>query len=186
MKKTLALLTLGLLLQGCGATMSRYEPNHENLTQLRGELPLQPVRAPEAQARSGEDSIWVRNNPIRSPSGSLSAHLQQALNSELQAVGLIKADAPVRLKLNLLDNDLNTAIFGQGRGHLQVEFTLERDGQLLYRREKRVQHVWSSNFIGAIAIPRAAGAYNVMVQKLLAELYADPAFIAAMRQTEAS
>lgn len=181
MLRYIALLAAFTLLQGCGITMTRYEPDYDNLAKLRAQMPLQTMAEPQADAAPGEDSVLVRNNPIRSPSGSLSGHLQQALNSELQAAGLLQSDATQRLHAHIRSTDLNSALFGQGRGHLQVDFELRRGQAVAYSSSKRVEHVWDSNFIGAIAIPRAANAYNTLVRKLLAELYADPAFIAALK-----
>lgn len=45
-----------------------------------------------------------------------------------------------------------------------------------------VRHEWESSFLGAIAIPNAVANYAPAVQKLLAELLADPAFRAAIRR----
>ena len=50
-----------------------------------------------------------------------------------------------------------------------------------YDQVKSIHDVWDSSFMGAIAIPRAQERYPIMVQKLLAELYTDPAFMGALQ-----
>jgi len=44
-----------------------------------------------------------------------------------------------------------------------------------------VRSEWDSSFAAAIAVPRATQQYPLIVQKLLRELYSDPAFISAIR-----
>lgn len=50
-----------------------------------------------------------------------------------------------------------------------------------YDQVKTLQHEWESSFAGAIAIPRAQQAYPGLVQRLLAALYADQAFLQALK-----
>jgi hypothetical protein len=50
-----------------------------------------------------------------------------------------------------------------------------------YYKVKSIHDEWDSSFVGAIAIPRATERYPVMVQKLLAALYADAAFTQALK-----
>ena len=70
-KLYLALPVCALLLQGCGVTMTRYEPDFQNVQQLKQNAPLQPVRDAQVNADSGQVSLIVRLNPISSPEGSV-------------------------------------------------------------------------------------------------------------------
>jgi hypothetical protein len=50
-----------------------------------------------------------------------------------------------------------------------------------YKKVHKAHHEWPSSFAGAIAIPAAQQNYHVVVQKLLASLFADPEFSAALK-----
>ncbi|WP_248745119.1 hypothetical protein [Pseudomonas sp. MWU12-2037] len=181
MKKSLLLVPLfALLLQGCGVTMTRYEPSYENVQQLKQTPPLQPISNTQVKAAPGQDSLTVRANPIRSPSGSIPLHIQDAINEELRKAGLLDPQAERHLNVLLVKNEL-TAGASTGTGQLSARFTLLKGNEVVYDATKDVNHEWSSNFIGAIAIPNAANAYNPMVRDLLKALYSDPQFIQALK-----
>ena len=50
MKKSLLLIPLILVLQGCGVNMARYEPSYANVQQLKEHAPLQAVDRAEVKA----------------------------------------------------------------------------------------------------------------------------------------
>lgn len=180
MKKALLLMPLIALLQGCGVTMTRYEPSYANVQELRQHAPLQAVDKAQVQAGPGMGSLVVRANPIRSPNGGIPQHVQQALNEELDRAGLLDAKSERHLDVVLVKNEL-TAGMSQGTGELGARFTLLKSGQVAYDATKYVTRKWDSSAIGAVAIPAAANAYNPMVQDLLKSLYSDPLFIQAMK-----
>ena len=181
MKKFLMLAPLVLLLlQGCGVTMTQYEPNFDNVQRLKQTPPLQPVSQAKVTAASGQGSLMVRANPISSPAGSIPAHVQAALTQELSLAGLRNQSAPRRLDVLLVKNEL-TAGVGSGHGTLAARFTLFKNDAVVYDATKEVTSVWSSSFFGPIAIPNAANAYNPLVRDLLKALYSDPLFIQALK-----
>ncbi|MGA8136583.1 MAG: hypothetical protein WCA48_20875 [Pseudomonas gingeri] len=181
MKKSLLLVPLlALLLQGCGVTMMPYEPNFANVQQLKQTPPLQSISNAEVKAASGQGSLTVRANPIRSPSGSIPLHIQQAINEELRKAGLLDPQAERHLNVLLVKNEL-TAGASTGTGQLSARFTLLKGNEVVYDATKDVNHEWSSSFFGFIAIPNAANAYNPMVRDLLNALYSDPQFIQALK-----
>jgi len=170
-----------LLLQACGVTMPRYEPSYDNVQTLRGQAGLAKLDIPKVEAESGQDSLLVRANPIRSPEGSVSQHVQQALEAELRLAGLLDPTAARHLEVRIRQATLDSAVVGNGSGVLSADFDLNDNGQSIYRSSKTVSSNWDSSFVGAVAIPRAANAFNPLVSKLLAELYQDPAFVAALK-----
>lgn len=181
MKKSLLLVPLfALLLQGCGVTMTRYEPNYENVQQLKQTPPLQSISNAEVKADAGQGSLTVRANPISSPSGSIPLHIQDAINEELRRAGLLDPQAQRHLNVLLVKNEL-TAGMGTGTGQLAARFTLLKGNDVVYDATKDVSSQWDSSFFGAIAIPRAAYSYNPMVRDLLKTLYSDPQFIQALK-----
>ncbi len=180
-KRSLCLLAMTAALHGCGMTMPRYEPSFANVNLLKAQAPMTGITRPNVTADPGADSIMVRLNPIRSPEGSLSQHVQKALEAELRLAGLLEPEAHRRLDVRLRNNEMSSPA-GTGFGSITADFELRANGRPLYSASKTVTDSWDSSFIGAIAIPSAANAYNPLVRKLLAELYQDPAFISAMKQ----
>jgi len=171
-----------LLLQGCGVTMPRYEPNYDNVQALKAKEPLTKLDTPSVSAAPGQNSLMVRANPVRSPEGNLSNHVQKALENELRLAGLLQPGAARHLEVSLRQSDLDAAVFGDGKGTLSAQFDLREQDRSLYSSTKTVSSSWDSSFMGAVAIPRAANAFNPLVTRLLAELYQDPAFIQALQQ----
>lgn len=181
MKKLyLALPLCTLLLQGCGVTMARYEPNYQNVQQLKQNSPMQPVREAQVKADSGQDSLMVRLNPISSPEGSVPLHIQAAINDELRHAGLLDPQADRQLQIQLIKSQLNTGV-ANGHGELAARFTVRKGDQVLYETTKTVERDWDSSFFGPIAIPAAANNYNPMLQQLLKNLYSDPQFVQALK-----
>lgn len=182
MLKRFTFLTItALILQGCGVAMPRYEANFDNVQVLKNQAPLAKLNSPAVVADAGQDSIVARANPIRSPEGSISKHVQKALEDELRLAGLLDASASRHLDVNLRQSKLDAPI-GTGSGAISADFNLREGERSLYSSSKTVTNTWDSSFVGAIAIPAAANAFNPLVRKLLAELYQDPAFINAMQQ----
>jgi len=180
-KKPLLLIPLlALLLQGCGVTMTRYEPSYENVQQLKQTPPLQSISNTQVTAAPGQGSLMVRANPIRSPSGSIPQHIQEAINEELRRAGLLDPQAERHLNVLLVKSEL-TAGASTGTGQLAAHFTLLKGNDVVYDATKDVNHEWNSSFMGVIAIPNAANAYNPMIRDLLKSLYSDPQFIQALK-----
>lgn len=180
--RLLPILLAALALQGCGITMPRYEPSYDNVQKLRSEGPLATLDNPSVQADTGQNSIFVRANPVRSPEGDLSTHVQRALESELRLAGLLQPGSPRHLDVRLRRTELNAAAFGDGQGSLAADFTLSENGKPLYQSSKNVSSRWDSSFFAVLALPRAANAFNPLVRQLLAELYQDPAFVQALQR----
>ncbi len=58
---------------------------------------------------------------------------------------------------------------------------MKRAGAVTYDKVTTVHDEWDSSFMGNVAIPRAQQRYPTVVQKLLGALYADPAFLQALK-----
>nr|WP_251030609.1 MULTISPECIES: hypothetical protein [Pseudomonas] len=169
-----------MLIQGCGVTMTRYEPSFQNVKQLKQNAPLQPVREAQVNADPGQGSLMVRMNPISSPAGSVPLHIQAAINDELRQAGLLDPRADRQLQVQLVKSQLDAGM-ANGHGELAARFTLRNGDHVLYETTKDVKRDWNSSFLGAIAIPAAANNYNPMVQDLLKSLYSDPQFAQALK-----
>jgi len=81
----------------------------------------------------------------------------------------------------LTRNDLDSSGIVKGTGLIEAQFVVRRDGQVKFDKIKSASAEWESSFAGAVAIPKAAQNYPVMVQSLLAALYSDADLQSALR-----
>jgi hypothetical protein len=79
-------------------------------------------------------------------------------------------------------NDFNGANISMGTADLAANFWVDRDGQRIYRSQKATHFEWKSSFAGMTAIPAAEQGYMEAVQKLVHELFVDPAFQKALHK----
>lgn len=127
-------------------------------------------------------SISLRGNPMKSPVGAdYAAYLADALRKELTLAGKLDPSSRVEISGVLLKNDISAGGISTNSGVMQVRFTVKRDAALRYERTLDADLSWESSFVGAIAVPKAQEAYPRMVQKLIGTLFADPAFLAALK-----
>jgi hypothetical protein len=118
---------------------------------------------------------------MRSPVGnSFAEYLSNAVTQELTLSGTLSPSASVELDGVLLENNVDVGI-GTATGTIAARFVVKRDDDVRYDQVKTVRSEWDSSFAAAIAVPRATQQYPLIVQKLLGELYSDPAFISAIR-----
>ena len=145
-----------------------------------------PVALGDFSAPTGKDAaldagINVRSNTVSSPvQGSFAQYLKENLSVELRAAGLLDPASKTVITGMLTDSQIDAAA-SQGRGSLGARFTVVRAGRQLYDRELRVQAVWESSFVGAVAIPAAVNEYSSLYRKLIGQLLDDPAFRAAVK-----
>jgi hypothetical protein len=176
-------LSVAALASGCSMTAPKYTASLENVQKLKdGEI--QPAKVGAFHSEPGKDNektISLRGSTLASPyDDSYAAYLAEALKQELSMAGKLAPDAQIEVSGALQKNDINIPI-STGTGDITARFTVTRGGTVRYDQVKTIHETWDSSFLGAVAIPRAQEEYPVMVQKLLAELYADPAFIQALK-----
>lgn len=179
-----ALLCAAALVGGCSVTTPRYTASLDSVQKLK-DGGIQAVKVGTFQPAPGlstDKAISVRGNSVASPyDNSYAVYLAQALTQELSLAGRLNPDAQIEVSGVLQKNDLNVPPIGSGSGDIAARFIVTRSGAVRYDQVKSIHEEWDSSFVGAIAIPRAQEKYPVMVQKLLAELCADPAFIEALK-----
>ncbi len=179
----LASLSL-VFLVGCAGPAPNYAPSINNVEALK-RTQVQPVRtgavavAPELKT---SQSISIRANSMVSGVGShYGDYLAAALRQELDLAKLYDANASSEISGTLLRNDISAGGFSTNSGEIAARFVVKRGDQVRFDKVKEIQHQWEGSFAGAVAIPRAANNYPVMVQMLLGELFADPDFRNALR-----
>jgi hypothetical protein len=191
MQKFIRLVTLaaaGLLtlqLVGCAQmAMTQPTPSIEMASKLRtsGMAPaaLGNFALDASKPASMDKSIGIRANSLQSPvEGSFAKYLRETLKVELESAGLLDPKAQTVITGTLTAHDLDPAI-GTAKGMLASRFVVTRSGAVRFDRELKVESSWESSFMGAVAIPLAAGQYEALYRKLVAALVDDADFRKAL------
>lgn len=182
----LALAASALLAGGCGTVqLGQPQPSLENIQAMKSaklaKTGVGRFALAEGKDPSLDKYVGVRANTLEAPQGSFARHLQETLEAELRAAGLLDPAAEALIEGYLIDRQLDPAI-GQGSGRLAARFVASRQGKVVFDRELATESTWESSFIGAIAIPMAIHEFNALFRKLVAKLIQDPDFLRAMAQ----
>lgn len=160
-----------------------YQPGVGNLQTLR--VSTTPIGVDDFAAAAGvnDRKFGLRADSMTGAGsdGAFSTYLQQALEAELRNAGRLDDAAGLRLSGTLTQNQLDANGLSVGDATVGARFVLTRDGEVIYNEVHSVDHQWESSFIGALAIPAAMQGYSATVQKLIGQLFADPAFVEATR-----
>lgn len=188
MMRNVSFFSLAVLLttltSGCALVAPRYNASLDNVQKLK-DSGMQPAKVGNFTSTPGKDNpnpISIRGSSLTSPyEGSYAKYLAQALQQDLSLAGKLAPDAQTEFSGALEKNDISVPPVGSASGDLAARFVITRSGQTRYDQVKTIHDEWDSSFVGAIAIPRAQERYPVMVQKLLSELFSDPAFLQAVK-----
>jgi len=176
------LLCAGMV--GCATNAPNYNSDFGNIGKLR-DAGLAPVRIGEVtkveKAKPDVDSLTIRGGKYKSPYGSFTAFLQEALRQEFGDARLIDPASNVEISGLLLKNVLDASGFSTAFAEMEARLTVKRRDQVVYDETKTARTEWGSSFVGAIAIPRANQTYPTVIQKLLGQFYDDPKFIGALK-----
>jgi hypothetical protein len=177
-----ALAVLGaLIVAGCGTTAPPYAVSIDNVETLK-RAGTGPAKVGAFTAPPGLDTIHLRANYMTSPiGGSYGAYLADAIRQEFALAKLLDENSAVEISGALLKNDVDIGGFVSGSAVVEARVVVKKDGQIRYDKVMSAATNFDSHFVGAIAIPRGAQNYPLVVQKFLAALYADPDFIAALK-----
>jgi len=181
--RTIACLALSAVLTACASiNAAPYTPSVDNLQILKsaGEIKTRVRTFDSAGTDDNPYPVHLRAARMKSPVGdSFGAYLSNALEQEFAISGAISSEAKVEVSGALLKNDIDAAI-SKGTGEISARFVVRRGSGVVYDSIKTASETWDSSFAAIVAIPAATAAYPHIVQKLLANLYADPAFIQAI------
>jgi hypothetical protein len=178
---TALVVTLGNT--GCTMMAPQYAPLLENVQTLRdgGTYSAQVTEFGSQPGQQNENPLSIRGNTIVSPySGSYASYLAEALRQEL-ALAKKSQSADTTVTGMVLRNTVDGSGMNTGTADIAVRFVVKRSNQVRYEQVKSVHHEFPSAFAAAVAVPRAMQEYQVAVQKLLGTLYADPAFVTAVK-----
>jgi hypothetical protein len=177
------LVSSAALASGCSLMAPRYTASLDNVQKLK-DGGIAPTKVGTFRSDAGRDnppSISLRGSSLASPyNASYADYLAEALKQELSMAGKLAPDAQIEVSGVLQKNDISVPI-GTGYGDITARFIVTRAGAVRYDQVKSIHDEWESSFVGAVAIPRAQEQYPILVQKLLAAVYADPAFVQALK-----
>jgi len=168
-------------LGGCAVMAPHYLATGDNVHTLQG-AGSSTISVGKFSAKSDDlNYLSIRASSYESPvNGSFADYLQTALQTELATAKRYDAASPVVVSGELKENTLSGAV-GTGTAHISARFVVQKGEAKLYEKVLSSDMSWDSSFIGAIGIPAAAGNYVINVQKLLAKLFADSDFEAAIK-----
>lgn len=130
---------------------------------------------------ANNESISIRGNSMVSPQGTFAKYLQNALVQELTDAKLLNPQSQIQITATLLKNDISAGGFITASAEIEARFVVKRGAQVAFDKVKQATIEWGSNFVGAIAIPRAHENYPRLVSALLTTLYADDDFFKAIK-----
>jgi hypothetical protein len=174
-----------VFLIGCASPAPNYVPSVENAERLkRAEVSTVNVGAFTPKAgMDNPEAISLRAASMVSPVGkNYGDYLAAALRAELELAKLYSPSSSTEVTGTLLQNNINAGGIQTNDGLLEAQFVVKKNGQVRYDKTKKITRQWEGAFAGAVAIPQAANNYPLMVQDLLGSLFADPDFIAALKQ----
>lgn len=184
----IALLSLGIIFgfvtSGCSTKAPLYSASMDNVQLLRdaGNVSAKVGKFDSIPDPGNFNSISMRGSHMNSPyENSYALYLAEAIKQELSLAGKLKPDTDIEISGALLKNNINVSGFSTGIGDIQARFIVKKGGQTRYDQVKTIHNEWESSFAGAVAIPRGQQQYPNLVQKLLAALYADHDFLAALK-----
>lgn len=179
-----ALISLVAMASGCSFMAPQYSASLTNVQKLKdaGEISAKVGEFSSAKDPANVNPISIRGSSLDSPyAGSYALYLAEAIKQEFSLAGKLSPGADVEISGVLQKNDIDASGISKGTGMMEARFVVKKSGQIRYDQVKLVNSEWESSFAGAIALPKAQQEYPVMVQKLLAMLYGDTAFIKALK-----
>jgi len=171
-------------ISGCAVPAPAYSPSIANVSTLKnnGTAPVAVGGFSVKTGTPGASTLSVRGHPMSTAVGSdYAGYLAEALRSELELARRSDPKATIEITGVLTRNELDGDGILKGVGLIEAQFVVRREGQIKFDKVKSGSAEWESSFAGAIAIPKAVQNYPVMVQSLLAALYSDADFQAALR-----
>lgn len=180
--KLACLAVVAWVVTGCTAVAPNYVPSPSTVQPLAA-AKVQPAKtgAFTGTKEANDTSLTLRASSMQASQGTYSKYLADAIKTELELAKLYAPNAATEITAVLLKNDMDTGLADKGAGTMQAKFTVTRDGKVRFDKVIAASTQWDTSFVGAIAIPKAQQEYPRLVQQLVANLFADPEFIAALK-----
>lgn len=175
-------LLAALLVSGCSTVAPQYQASFENTQVLKNNATSKVAVSDFQAADEKVNHLTIRGGNFASPTnGSYVEYLKKALEQELYDANRLADAADVTVGGTLLENEIDASGFTTGVAHVKAEFTVKDSAKTRYQKVHSADIQWPSNFVGAIAIPRAIQEYPRVFSELLSKLYADAEFMEALK-----
>lgn len=177
-------LAIVLASTGCSLMAPQYSSSVDNIQMLKdaGDFTLKVGTFDSKNNPENANPIQIRGSSMASPyQNSYANYLAESIRQELSLASKLAANANLEISGALLKNDIDASGFNVGFASIEARFLVKKNDYVRYDQVKSIRQEFPSSFAGAVAIPRAIQEYNFAVQKLLASLYADKAFIEALK-----
>ena len=128
------------------------------------------------------NNITLRGSKLVVDNGTFATYLQNAVISDLKEIGAYDANSGIKLSFTILKNDIDVSGVSVGTGTLNVQLVIEKSSNIVLDKNYEVGTKFESSFAGMVAIPKGQNEYPNLVKKLLATIYADKQFVAAVKR----
>lgn len=183
MKWAVLALAAGLL-TGCSTfPVPGYSPDYPSLDRLK----TQPLAAVDLVAFEPRDAgapvnqLSLRGAPFAPAGGSFATYIEAAMRSDLTELRRLTPGSDARIAGELLLNRFDISGFSTGEGELSLRLRVTRAGQLRLDKTYQANTTFPIHLAANVAVPRAQAEYPRLVQRLLQNIYSDPAFQAALQ-----
>lgn len=171
------------LLSACALNAPRYHSIEDNLALLAAASGARVgVGMVTASPAIGPARIDLHAIDMKSPEGDYAAYLKTALAADLSAAGLLDPASASQLSATLLRNEISAVRMQTHSGAVEARFVLTREGTIVYDKLKHARLEWETHLLGTMDTVTARSQYPKLVGALLAQLYADPDFVRALRR----
>jgi hypothetical protein len=180
-KRLLGVIAATLLVTGCALKAPAYQPSLNNVEVMKKSPRSLALGVFSVQSGANEP-ISLRGSSMSSPVGSdYAAYLADALRQELMLAGKLDPKSQIEISGLLLKNDIAAGGILTNSGEIEARIIVKNNGTQRFDKVKRAELEWESSFLGGVAIPKAQQQYPLIVQKLLATIWADDDFQAALK-----
>lgn len=179
------MLILIVLNVGCTMTGATYEASSYNVREIENNLNNDLAVGDFTRTQSDlVQDPWVFRgaSKIKSPVGD--GHhdfIADAITNELMLARKLDGQSNLVLKGDLLEHKVDAAM-STGVGSVEMKFTLNTEGTVLYDKTKRIEHKWDSAFVGTTAANKAVRGHLEMIEMLVNSLFTDIDFINAINE----
>ena len=186
MKRLSLLLAAALAAATLGACATPLPPPQASFAGLQavreGDLP--PMRVGQftpgpGKPTSMDRAIQVRAESQPAPPGGYAKYLGDTIAADLQGGGRLDLGSGIVIEGVLTETHVES--MSVGKAALGARFTVRRHGVVVYDKVLRVEESWTTDYLGAVAIPDAFNHYTGLFAKLSQKLLADPEFVRAVR-----
>ena len=120
-------------------------------------------------------ALVIRAGVQSAPGGSFARYLGDTLAAELKGAGRLDPSSDLKVTGVITHSHLDSTI-GTARAELSARFTLTRGSRVLFDRTFDDDATWTSDWVGAAAIPDAFNHYLGLFPRLVGQLLTDPDF----------